>query len=177
MFCFVKVVPTRQCHNRLLFQYRCFARLVHPILFICTPVLGYPCICRFLTMCKQTWDGIYFEITMSACLYSYTRVAYVYIYISMHLSFFNPTQTNLDIFWNHHVRLSVNICICHFCPWSMTFKTKATVVAQDPMAAHDPDMRSFDHCQGHIIINMAFIQVTQRGSEFVLVISSFIKQT
>lgn len=56
----------------------------------------------------------------------------------------------------------------------MTFKTKATVVAQDPMAAHDPDMRSLDHCQGHIIINMAFIQVTQRGSEFVLVISSFI---
>lgn len=114
----------------------------------------------FLTMCKQTWDGIYFEITMSACLYSYARVAYVYIYISMHLSFFNHMQTNLDIFWNHHVRLSVNICICHFCPWSMTFKTKATVVAQDPMAAHDPDMRSFDHCQGHIIINMAFIQVT-----------------
>lgn len=57
------------------------------------------------------------------------------------------------------------------CAWSITFKTKATVVAQDQMAAHD-------HCQGHIIIiNMAFIQVAQRGSEFVLVISSFINQT
>lgn len=64
------------------------------------------------------------------------------------------------------------------CAWSITFKTKATVVAQDQMVAHDPDMRSFDHCQGHIIIiNMAFIQVAQRGSEFVLVISSFINQT
>lgn len=27
------------------------------------------------------------------------------------------------------------------CAWSITFKTKATVVAQDQMAAHDPDMR------------------------------------
>lgn len=27
------------------------------------------------------------------------------------------------------------------CAWSITFKTKATVVAQDQMVAHDPDMR------------------------------------
>lgn len=40
---------------------------------------------------------------------------------------------------------------------SITFKTKATVAAQDPVTSHDPDMSSFDHCQGHIIINMAFI--------------------
>lgn len=115
-FVLIHVVLTRQCHNRLLFQYRCFARLVHPILFIWIHVLGYPCICRLLIMCKQTWDWIYFEITMSACLYSYARVTYVYIYISIHLSIFNPTQTNFGYIlkWAYHVRLSVSTCMCHF---------------------------------------------------------------
>lgn len=62
------------------------------------------------------------------------------------------------------------------CAWSITFKTKATVVAQDQMAAHDPDMRGL-LTTVKVTSSSSTWHLFQRGSEFVLVISSFINQT
>lgn len=80
-----------------------------------------------LTVTKHTNSILMFYKTGSPC-YS---LMYIFGYLFICRIYTLHVRRNLG---NHHVRLSANIHICmwHFCARSISFKTEATMVAEDP---------------------------------------------